>query len=503
MSTLYGSDAMGGVINIITKKVTDAFQGSVSVAHLFETTKDKEDTTKFSFNAAGPITRDRAGMQLRGSYLTRGASSFGIDKEKRDYDNWNLGTRLTYTPAVGHSYYLDVDLAATVRPIFFITVPMESTIRNRVKNDFFTYDTKYDVQLGDAHHLVMGARLQRESVDYHLRRKLTAHTALPPILDRARKASSDDRGSLSRTSWALFGEDTWTIAPKLDMAYGLRWNHAGDYADNVSPRAYLVYTPDKYFVIKGGVATGYKAPTMLQSSPVDVHLNMTGEIYRGSSALRPEHSTTEEVGLYYTNGRHKTDAHLTFFHTAFRNKIELGDAVTIAGVGDVRTYENIGQARIHGVEFGTKFAVAPKVTATANWTFLTSQIKNGAHAGQPLRSTPKQAVNVQLDWMPTAATDVWLSAQYRSGMYRSTQAAGLSRTYRPFTVLNMGITHKLRDNLRVQFAVNNLLNCDFDRTTAVGGTRYHDYYDDLDADGVAGGSYMSRRSYWLGLTYDF
>ena len=573
MSTLYGSDAMGGVINIITKKVTDAFQGSVSVAHLFETTKDKEDTTKFSFNAAGPITRDRVGMQLRGSYLTRGASSFGIDKEKRDYDNWNLGTRLTYTPAVGHSYYLDVDrgqnmragdfaqrmtmvspfgstihvepkgtmaqrfdrtkivlgaenkvgpgtwtntlsflrnemhmdadLAATVRPIFFITVPMASTIRNRVKNDFFTYDTKYDVQLGDAHHLVVGTRLQRESVDYHLRRKLTAHTALPPILDRARKASSDDRGSLSRTSWALFGEDTWTIAPKLDMTYGLRWNHAGDYADNVSPRAYLVYTPDKYFVIKGGVATGYKAPTMLQSSPVDVHLNMTGEIYRGSSALRPEHSTTEEVGLYYTNGRHKTDAHLTFFHTAFRNKIELGDAVTIAGVGDVRTYENIGRARIHGVEFGTKFAVAPKVTATANWTFLTSQIKNGAHAGQPLRSTPKQAVNVQLDWMPTAATDVWLSAQYRSGMYRSTQAAGLSRTYRPFTVLNMGITHKLRDNLRVQLAVNNLLNRDFDRTTAVGGTRYHDYYDDLDADGVAGGSYMSRRSYWLGLTYDF
>lgn len=76
--------------------------------------------------------------------------------------------------------HLDADLAATVRPIFFITVPMESTIRNRVKNDFFTYDTKYDVQLGDAHHLVMGARLQRESVDYHLRRKLTAHTALPP-----------------------------------------------------------------------------------------------------------------------------------------------------------------------------------------------------------------------------------------------------------------------------------------------------------------------------------
>ena len=88
-------------------------------------------------------------------------------------------------------------------------------------------------------------------------------------------------------------------------------------------------------------------------------------------------------------------------------------------------------------------------------------------------------------------------------MSASAEAAGLSSTYHPFTVLNMGVTHKLRDGLSVQFAVNNLLNRNFDRTTSVSGTSYNVYYDDLDADGIAGGSYMSRRSYWLGLTYDF
>ena len=56
----------------------------------------------------------------------------------------------------------------------------------------------------------------------------------------------------------------------------------------------------------------------------------------------------------------------------------------------------------------------------------------------------------------------------------------------------------------MQFAVNNVLNRNFDRTTAsADGTKYSIYYDDLDADGIAGGSYLSRRSYWLGLTYDF
>lgn len=581
MSTLYGSDAMGGVINIITKKVTDEFHGSVSVGSILETTDNKSNTMKYNFNVAGPITRGKVGMQMRGSYLKRGPSAFGVDKEKRDYDNWNLGTRVTYTPAAGHSYYLDIDrgqnmrdggfaqagrmdipsppapvpgafvrtalsgdlaqrfdrtkivlgaenkagrgtwtntlsflrnemhfdadMTGTARPsILPLSIPVRSTIRNNVRNDFFTFDTKYVTPLGDSHTLTVGARWQREAVDYHLMRRMGPTGSAPLMLvKQMQRRNSNDNGSLSRTSWAVFGEDTWAIAPKLGFTYGLRYDHPEDYDDNLSPRAYLVYTPNDYFTVKGGVATGYKAPTMLQAAPVDIHLNITGEIYRGNTGLKPEKSTTQEVGFYYHN-RHDTDAHLTFFHTDFKNKIDLGDAVSVAGVGDVRTYENVGKARIHGVEVGTKFAIAPKVTAGLNWTLLTSQIKSGKNVGQPLRSTPKQAVNLRLDWMPTDATDVWLSAQYRSGMYRSKQAAGIASHYRPFTVLNMGVTHKLRDGLSIQFAVNNLLNRNFDQTrTAADGTKYGDYYDEIDADGIAGGSYISRRSYWLGLTYDF
>ena len=579
MSTLYGSDAMGGVINIITKKVTNEFHGAVSVGSILETTDGKANTMKYNFNLAGPITQDKVGLQMRGSYLKRGASAFGVDKERRDYDNWNLGTRLTYTPAAGHSYYIDVDRAQNMRdgefaqrgrmpapipnafvrtnllgdlsqrfdrtkvvlgaenkvgthgtwtntlsflrnemhfdanlagtanpsPIPHLFIPIKSTIRNRVKNDFVTYDTKYVADLSDAHTLTVGGRWQRESVDYHLMRRLqpTNLSMLPPPMQMMfrnlmQQRSSNDNGSVSRTHWALYGEDTWAVTKKLVFTYGLRYDHPEDYDDNLSPRGYLIYMPNRNFTVKGGIATGYKAPTMLQSSPVDVHLNITGEVYRGNTGLKPERSTTEEIGFYYHND-HATDAHLTFFHTDFQNKIDLSDAV-----GGVRTYENVGKARIHGVEVGTKFAIAPKVSAGLNWTLLTSQIKSGKNVGQPLRSTPKQAVNLRLDWMPTDATDVWLSAQYRSGMYRSKQAAGIASHYRPFTVLNMGVTHKLRDGLSMQFAVNNLLNRNFDRTTtAADSTKYGDYYDEIDADGIAGGSYLSRRSYWLGLTYDF
>ena len=580
MSTLYGSDAMGGVINIITKKVTDEFHGSVSVGSILETTDNKSNTMKYNFNLAGPITRDKVGMQMRGSYLKRGPSAFGVDKEKRDYDNWNLGTRVTYTPTAGHSYYLDIDrgqnmrdgdfaqrgkmkppppapphalvetkldgdvaqrfdrmkivlgaenkvgkegtwtntlsflrnemhldadMTGTAKPnILPLRIPIRSQIRNNVKNDFVTFDTKYVTPLGDDHTLAVGARWQREGVDYHLMRRM-GPTGFAPLMlvNQMQRRNSNDNGSLSRSSWALYGEDTWALTKKLVFTYGLRYDHPEDYDDNLSPRGYLIYMPNRNFTVKGGVATGYKAPTMLQSAPVDIHLNITGEIYRGNTGLKPEKSTTEEIGFYYHN-EHDTDAHVTFFHTDFKNKIDLSDAVNVAGIGDVRTYENVGKARIHGIEVGTKFAITPKVTAGLNWTLLTSQIKSGKNVGQPLRSTPKQAVNLKLDWMPTDATDIWLSAQYRSGMYRSKQAAGIASHYRPFTVLNMGVTHKLRDGLSMQFAVNNLLNRNFDQTkTAADGKKYGDYYDEIDADGIAGGSYISRRSYWLGLTYDF
>ena len=230
MSTLYGSDAMGGVINIITKKVTDEFHGSVSVGSILETTDDKSNTMKYNFNVAGPITRGKVGMQMRGSYLKRGPSAFGVDKEKRDYDNWNLGTRVTYTPAAGHSYYLDIDCGQNMRDgdfaqrgkmkppsppnaevvtkldgdvaqrfdrmkivlgaenkvgkegtwtntlsflhnemhldadmtgtakrdIPLLRIPIRSQIRNNVKNDFVTFDTKYVTPLGDDHTLAVG-----------------------------------------------------------------------------------------------------------------------------------------------------------------------------------------------------------------------------------------------------------------------------------------------------------------------------------------------------------
>ena len=74
MSTLYGSDAIGGVINIITKKVTDEWRGNITLSGNAMENRAEADSWKTSFALNGPIVPNKLGMQLRGSYFNRGTS---------------------------------------------------------------------------------------------------------------------------------------------------------------------------------------------------------------------------------------------------------------------------------------------------------------------------------------------------------------------------------------------------------------------------------------------
>ena len=94
MSSLYGSDAMGGVINVITKPVSDSWTGSVTAEGVFQDEGGFENSQQTSFYAAGPLVADRLGLQLWGRKFDQDASSIpgGLDAS----DDFDLGGRLTW-----------------------------------------------------------------------------------------------------------------------------------------------------------------------------------------------------------------------------------------------------------------------------------------------------------------------------------------------------------------------------------------------------------------------
>lgn len=127
-STLYGADALGGVINIITKKVSDQWYGSTSISGTLQENDDFGNDTQVDFTATGPLIEGKLGLGLRGSYYETEASSptldpvfdpsgerhvrsagFGrggrtVESETREY-----GLTLTFTPDDHNTLRFDYD----------------------------------------------------------------------------------------------------------------------------------------------------------------------------------------------------------------------------------------------------------------------------------------------------------------------------------------------------------------------------------------------------------
>lgn len=132
-STLYGADALGGVINIITKKVTDQWAGSVSLSHTFQEQSEYGDDTTADFSVAGPLIKNVLALELRGSVYQRDASEpeyaaitdpagnsqvrtlgFGGGGKTTDNTNYNLGFGLNWNVNANQALTLDVDQSKQV-----------------------------------------------------------------------------------------------------------------------------------------------------------------------------------------------------------------------------------------------------------------------------------------------------------------------------------------------------------------------------------------------------
>ena len=118
MSTLYGSDAIGGVINIITKKVGTEWTGSVTADYTLQEERDFGDSGGTSFYTSGPLVDGLLGLNVRGSFFDRQESDLsygsGIDVSKRgpspvEAQNFNFGARLNFTPQDDHDFSLDFE----------------------------------------------------------------------------------------------------------------------------------------------------------------------------------------------------------------------------------------------------------------------------------------------------------------------------------------------------------------------------------------------------------
>lgn len=127
-STLYGADALGGVINIITKKVTDRAIGSISHSRTLQSDSDFGDEVTTDFSFITPLIPGKLGLGLRGSIYDKEASNpnyasvvdpdgiehnrslgFGGGGKTVDNTNWSAGVSVNFTPTANHDIMFEYD----------------------------------------------------------------------------------------------------------------------------------------------------------------------------------------------------------------------------------------------------------------------------------------------------------------------------------------------------------------------------------------------------------
>ncbi|HEM8292725.1 MULTISPECIES: ligand-gated channel protein [Providencia] len=525
MSSLYGSDAIGGVINIITRRVQQEWTTSLRADTTITERKNSGNTGQGSFYTSGPLIDGLLGVKLNGQYSHRGEdkneggfnrqimtsgggtlsltpdeqNTFDLDFKK---DNQHRDSRFGYSrPSTSKEANLEkfenTHAALTHYGVYdgistdtYIQHDESKNIGRKMKAQDTIIRNQSVFLLGD-HSLSLGGQYRKEKLEGSDNKLAATHGA------------SNER---DRYSWALFAEDEWLMTNDFALTGGLRMDKDENYGTHWTPRVYGVWHADEQWTIKGGVSTGYKAPDLRQSSASWGQAtggNAGNAVIYGNPDLKPEKSITEEIGVIWNNQDNIT-AGITIYNTDFKDKItevrrceknnpNLREcSVDLDGPGDngkdpyrfISDRKNVDKARMRGVELTFNWGILDNLDFAANYTYTDTEQKSGVNKGKPLNKQPKHMANTTLTWETTEDLQTWTRMNFR-GKTSDYQGRGekMSNGTPSYALFDLGASYQLNKNANLVGGIYNVL--------------------DRRVDNANYGAELEGRRYNVGINYNF
>src|SRR5262252_3512712 len=457
-STLYGADAIGGVVNIITKKGKGPFSATV------EGGIGNYDT----YTGRGWFGGVYSLLDYSGSISHfESNGQFQNDDSNKNAVNLRVGLTLPWDSSV--AFTLRWDRNETGLPVKFLNsppfvLPSEPVIDS---NNRQTSETWVMALAGHTKPLewwevdVRGGRYKNKTTFVDLPDQAEVCPFLPfascefPsrfVVDRweaellnhfhigkwstttiggeYRTESGNAQGSTpfdaSSHTWSGLFEQTFRFWDRLFMSAGFRVEDNSVYGTHWTERGSLSYVIREWGTrIHGGAGSGFRAPTF------------NDLFFPGFSdpTLKPEESFSWEVGVDQKLWKDRIRLGLTYFHNDFKNLIGFTFISTPPFVKGVNT----GRARAEGVEFVSEVAILTNLTASLNYTYTESE---DLQTHRLLAREPRDRLNFRLTYRPIPTLEVFGEGQWVSKQFEP--AVNPAWVWNPgYVVFNAGATYRL------------------------------------------------------------
>lgn len=421
VSSLYGSDALGGVINIITRKPEKpettiglsnsskqqnaAFRFDLgkegkwawAVDTLFTDIKEKSRTD--STNMYGP----RQFYNISGTYDMAEGKNLDVfyermsehlksdfDDDSRDfYTNKRNSYGVNYRGTNSRGNY---ELRAYGNELEKNndTLLADGTYSDfdRAKYKTWVIDGKNTMQLSADHVFTFGGEYR--SANYRGTRLEDNGDHASTIIEHGISKSISEK---QIDYQAAYVQDEWKVNDKLLIIPSLRYDDSDKFGDNISPKVGLTYKLDDHYRFKANYGKGFKAPSISE-----LYMKMTHRpipsmtvIVIGNPDLKPEESKTYEFSLEGEKGANF--GKLTYFHNDVTDLIST--QTTRVGMVYTSKYINVNKAKIEGVELeaGRKLTNSFTLKTAYNYLDAKNQI-----SGERLDSRAKNKYSVQLHY---------------------------------------------------------------------------------------------------------
>jgi vitamin B12 transporter len=479
-STLYGSQAIGGVINIVTAEPepglgadVQAEGGSLGTALAKAAVGGKFNDWSFRVGATYYATDSETVLDKR--YGGAGSDPFhdSVVSGRATYDftsDVQLDLRAYWTESrVFYDGYPPPDYVLAnypqyedVRQLFDYTGLNFDLFDNRLKN--------------------------RVAYEYTTTQHQDYNSAIDPITQ-----IDSYRGSNSRTeyqgTWAIaegyqavFGvqqEKSWAditpdapahadtgqvgeyvqlqgeVVQGLTLTAGERHDHYDSFGQHYTGQVAAAWALPSSTVLRTSWSQGYKAPSLYQLySPY------------GNTTLKPEQSTGGDAGVEQHLWSDRITLSATYFLTHFKNLIEfedcpgspLCDTIGLAG----GYYANLDRAKASGVELQASAALSSALALSANYSHIKTEDETPGSPtyGQQLFQRPEDAANLSLDYTWPHSVKTTVAVRYGGPSLDQNFNVYPTANVRlgGYTLLDLRASYPVTEKLEVYARVDNLTN---------------------------------------------